>query len=468
MSTASEPKLSEAARHLIIPAGIVTTEWPSVRDTCSTMGISFDLWQDGAGRVMLGKNAEGVYAADAIVLSIPRQVGKTFLIGAITFALCVKRPKTLALWTAHRYVTAEDTFNDMKTLADSPSVAPHVKKITTAAGQQAIWFHNGSKIMFGARERGFGRGFKRVAIIIFDEAQILTENAIDDMVPAANRHPNPLIMYAGTPPKPSDPSEVFTALREDALKSQADSTLFIEMSADQGADMDDREQWAKANPSFPHHTPVRSMLRMRRNMTPDSFAREALGIWGVAATVGAFPVGVWERLKVDEPTMQPPAGLGVACDLDATWLSLGAASAGEVKHVGPRIRSHVNDTATFVKVVKAAQDRYGCPVGVDKRGPASFLIPRLQEEGVEVTALSTDDFVQASADMRTAVADGTVEHAGYKELNKAVAAAGWRRIGERRVFARKTGDIAMLEAVSIALWVANFGDAPYDIEDSLL
>jgi hypothetical protein len=38
---------------------------------------------------MLGKGADGLYAADAVVLSIPRQVGKTYLIGWIVFALCL-------------------------------------------------------------------------------------------------------------------------------------------------------------------------------------------------------------------------------------------------------------------------------------------------------------------------------------------------------------------------------------------
>ena len=75
-----------------------------------------------------------------------------------------------------------------------------------ANGQQEIVFVNGSRIMFGTRENGFGRGFDSVDIEVFDEAQILTERALDDMIPATNAAHNPLIVYMGTPPKPSDPS----------------------------------------------------------------------------------------------------------------------------------------------------------------------------------------------------------------------------------------------------------------------
>ena len=50
--TSSTPTLSEAARHVILPKGIVTTGWPSVRETCLRVGITFDPWQDGAGKAM--------------------------------------------------------------------------------------------------------------------------------------------------------------------------------------------------------------------------------------------------------------------------------------------------------------------------------------------------------------------------------------------------------------------------------
>ncbi|WP_237167982.1 hypothetical protein [Prescottella equi] len=78
---------------MIHPDGIVSTGWPAVRNTCNQVGIEFDEWQDGAGRLILAKNAAGKYAADTIVISVPRQVGKSYLIGAIVLALCINQPK---------------------------------------------------------------------------------------------------------------------------------------------------------------------------------------------------------------------------------------------------------------------------------------------------------------------------------------------------------------------------------------
>ena len=185
--------------------------------------------------------------------------------------------------------------------------------IRKANGEQEILFTNGSVIMFGAREQGFGRGLDEVDIEVFDEAQILGLKALEDMVAATNqsRHPHgALLFFMGTPPRPTDPGEVFKTRRAEALAVQpADvefgevaaggDQLYIECSADRDADPDDHQQWRKANPSFPHRTPLRSMLRLRKNLPSlDSWMREALGVWD-ADMVTPGPIGVdrWQGAR---------------------------------------------------------------------------------------------------------------------------------------------------------------------------
>lgn len=442
---------------------------------CLRVKITFDPWQESAGKAILAKRADGLYAADAVVLSIPRQVGKTFLVGSITLALCIQTPRTTAIWTAHHGKTALDTFADLKALAQRPEVAPFVRSVYDSGGRMEIVFTNGSRICVGAREHGFGRGFKKIGILIFDEAQILTENAIDDIVPTANRHPNPLIFYMGTPPKPSNPSEVFTRLRAEALSGESTDTLYLEFSADADADPADREQWAKANPSYPTHTTARAMLRMKKMLSPDSFLREALGIWDNLNATGVFPVGAWplcfggwsdaKRSEPREPVGEPLA-LGISADLDQAYLSLGAVVGdGDRKHLGLVTRMLVEQRAGFVAEVKRVQDERQVPVGIDPKGPASFLIEELEAAGVELTRLPIEDQYQAHADLVRAVVDRTVTHSHYAELDAAIDAAGWRTVNKRRLFAAKSGDISALEAVANALRADAIG-ANYDVLQS--
>jgi hypothetical protein len=90
-------------------------------------------------------------------------------------------------------------------------------------------------------------------------------------------------------------------------------------------------------------------------------------------------------------------------------------------------------------------DRKGAKTSTDS------LEDDLIEAGVRVTPIGLDDYVNACADIYDAVAAKEIEHGDYPELNDAVRAAGWRKVGpERRVWAATNGEISMLKAVTLA------------------
>jgi hypothetical protein len=472
----STPKLSDVARHVVAPKGVVSTGWPAVVAKCRELGIAFRPWQPDVGRLILAKREDGKYAATigGTGLSIPRQVGKTFLVGAIVFALCLLRPNLTVIWTAHRNRTAEETFGKMQAFADRKRIAPHILKIVLGSGDEAIVFRNGSRILFGSRERGFGRGFDEVDVLIFDEGQILTESALDDMIPATNQSrqaTSALLLFMGTPPKPKDPSEVWLRMRSEALAGEDDDTGWVEFGADPGftptplplpLGAKDWEQVAKANPSYPEDTPREAILRMRKKLGPDSFLREGLGVYD-DDNARPLIMPAWPLCKtLDEPGK--PAAIGVAMDLDRVWLSAGVASAGPVPHLAPlssvlldrTLRTRVADPlfgkAEFVAEVARISKEYSLPVVLDRKGAASDLEDDLKAAGALVVPVGLDDVVTAQSELYDAVETKQVEHGDYDELNAAVAAAGWRKVGpQRRAFAASSGEISMLEAAALAL-----------------
>ena len=174
----TRPSVLPEARRLVLPDGIVATGFPSVEATCAELGIRFDDWQRELNRCILGKTSSGEYAADTVAMSIPRQVGKTFDVGALVFADSIIVPGTTTIWTAHRFKVSRETFNELRGWATSPALAAHIDpdEITTGAGNECIPFRNGSRILFAARERGAVRGFTKVRRLVLDEAQILTED----------------------------------------------------------------------------------------------------------------------------------------------------------------------------------------------------------------------------------------------------------------------------------------------------
>lgn len=467
----STPRLSEQAKHLSVPTGVVSSGWPAVRRTCvDKLGVTFDPWQDAAGRLVLAKREDGTLAVmiDGVGMSLPRQVGKTHLISAIVFALCVNMPGLLVIWTAHHMATSSETFLAIQGFAGRVKVAPHIDKVYTGSGDEEVRFHNGSRILFGARERGFGRGIPGVDVLIFDEAQILSDKAMSNMLATMNTSKFGLQFYIGTPPKPEDMSETFKRMRREALAGTLEDGAWIEFGADADAADDDRKQWRKMNPSYPSRTPSQSLMRLKRKLTHADWRREGMGIWDDDnAGSRAISDEQWIATGVDSP----PDGLrsfGVAFSADGTRLAL----AGAIAH---------GDDEAHVELLDASSDHGGLapladwfcakdPEGVPRWRKAGLIViggsagagvlkqllveRKVSEKRIRI--VTTPQYLQACVMFSDAIEAKTATHLksdGQLVLDEAIAfvdrdkRGGWMSTVPE-------GDETPVEAVSLALWGA--------------
>jgi hypothetical protein len=446
------------ARHVVAPEGIASTEWPSVGQTCSRLGWGFDRWQADAGRLILAKRADGSYAADTTCISIPRQVGKTYLIACIIFALCLLKPGLTVIWTAHRKTTARETFDQFDGMAKRPKVAAHIRQVLHGKGDEAIHFNNGSRILFGARESGFGRGMAGVDILVCDEGQILPESTLEDLGATQNTAPNPLFFVMGTPPRPRDAGEFFTLLRQEALDGESDSTLYIETSADRGTDPMDPDQLRKANPSYPHRTTHRALLRLRKKLkNNDAWNREARGIWDeITKHFSPIPGALWsEQVDVGPNDGSKPTALAVDMSHDrhisvaACWLEAEDTAHAEEVWAGP------DADAAVEWVTKAAGRRI--PVVIDEASPASSLAPILRARKVRVLKTSAGDMAKACGQLVDKVGLGKFTHADQDPVNDAVTGARKRAIGTAGGWGYDRRDESVNIAPLVALTLALFG-----------
>jgi hypothetical protein len=387
----------------------------------------------------------------------------TFFMAASVFALCLLNPGLTVIWTAHRVKTAKETFNSMSGMAAQERVAPHIKSVIRARGDESITFINGSRILFGAREAGFGRGFTNVSILVFDEAQILTESAMEDMVASQNVAANPLTILAGTPPRPRDPGEVFTMVRQDAISGDSKETLYIELSADEGCDLLDRKQWRKANPSFPHRTPERAMLRMKKNLSDDSFRREALGVWdAVAVHQPLVTPQQWREMSDIGPAdNERPLSLGVdmshARDISiaACWVEEESAHIEEVWNG--------TDPAIAIEWIVARAGRR-VPVVIDSASPASSLVPELKARKVRVVVTSANNMAQACGLLEDRLSSQSITHASQRSITDAILSARRRPIRDAGGWALDRSDptsqIYPIVAATLALFGATAESRP--------
>lgn len=458
----SGSKLSDVARHLVMPSGVVTTAWPSVARQLKRIEIPLDPWQEGLCTAALGKRADGMYAAGVggVVISIPRQVGKTYTIGALVFALALANPNMLIVWTAHRTRTHGETFEAMTGMAEMPRVKPLVENVRRVNGEQEIKFTNGSRILFGARERGFGRGFAQVDLLVFDEAQILTERAMEDMVPATNAAPNGLVVMIGTPPRPIDPGEIFRMRRDAALSGEDEDTLYIELSADEKASLDDRGQWRKANPSFPRRVGEAAILRMRKLLGSDeAFKREGLGIWDEKATgKRAFSKGVWESCGADAPDDGVKC-FGVKFSADGAHVALGGAikTAGGLVHIEAIRQTPMSEGTQWLVDFLVDRKDSTAQIVVDGRAGVGYLVQALRDDKVPAKMIlvpTVDQAITAHSMLDRAVTQSEVTHSSQPELEAQVDIAVRREIGKAGGFGWESSiegeSVALLDAVTLA------------------
>ena len=466
-SPSSDRRLSDVARHLVIPDGIETTEWPSVAVELDRMEWPLDHWQQGLCTVATGLRENGKYACGigGMVLSIPRQVGKTYTIGGLVFALCMAKPNTLALWTAHRARTHNETFRDMAGKAESNAVKPFISHVRRSNGEQEVEFANGSRILFGARENGFGRGFKKVDVLVLDEAQILTLKAMEDMVPATNAAPNGLVLMMGTPPRPNDPGEVFMDRRESALSGDDPDVLYVEMSADDTANPNDREQWAKANPSYPDRTSDAAILRMRKLLgSVQSFMREGLGVWDKNSTGRkAFPAGSWDARADKNPPRKGVKSFGVKFSPDGSHMALaGALRAPDGRiHVEGIKQVPMSEGTQWLVDFLVERRNEVAQIVIDGKGGVGYLTNALRKRDVSggvVMVPNMEQVISFHSLFDRAVSQGEVTHSASPDLDAQAKAAVRRKIGNQGGFgweAPLEGDsVALLDAVTLAYGAA--------------
>lgn len=458
-------KLSESARHVVRPTGIVSTGWPAVERTCRTkLGVEFDHWQHGAGRLILSKREDGKLAVmvGGAGMSLPRQVGKTYLLAGMIFGLCVNTPGLLVIWSAHHARTHGETFISMQGFANRVKVRPFIDRVYTGSGDEEIRFRNGSRILFGARERGFGRGIPGVDILVMDEAQILSDKALENMLATMNVSQFGLALYVGTPPKPEDNAEAFMRMRDEALSGESTDLVWIEYGADENADLDDKRQWAKANPSYPHRTPVESIMRMRKKLSADGFRREGLGIYDSTAVTG-ISLAKWASSPILDRSANQPDRAAMVIDVspDRRWSSIGIAGDIGNKVLVLSYRAPGTDWVAD-KVVELTSSSNIDDVAITP-DQAKAIKPALIQAGIDFVTLTRGDMGASCGAMQEAVKFASVVHVGQPELDAAVANARTRYVGEVEVWDRREQngvDISPLVACSAALYRWGLLDTP--------
>lgn len=265
----------------------IATDGDDAAALMSAYGYELDKWQKSSVDCWLGKDESGKYNVTSAGMTLPRQNGKNVCLEAREFFGLVVNGERI-LHTAHQVRTAKKSFRRLAAMFTDkrhPEVTDIVNQIRYTNGEESIELDNGGSIEFSARSRQATRGFDGISLVVYDEAQELTDDQVEAIMAtlSASATGTRQIIYTGTPPYPGCPGDVFRRRRAVCLSDPGKHDAWHEWSV--AADtlneikIDDESLWYMTNPALGIRLDEDFTREEMRSMSPDGFARERLGWW---------------------------------------------------------------------------------------------------------------------------------------------------------------------------------------------
>lgn len=426
-------------------------------ELAAAYGTPLDPWQADALEAGLGVRADGQWAAPTVGVNIARQNGKSVVLVTRALAGALLFGERTIICSAHEQKTSRVLFRNLESYFSSfTDLRRRVLSVGSALGREEIRLKDGTHIFFPARTRSTLRGWS-IDLYLADEAQLLTDSQWESAKPAMAARPNSSVWLFGTAPQFVTDAEVFGRLRQSA-HAGADDLAWVEYGADPGADLDDPEQWAAANPG--RVTPE-AIEAERRELSPGGFARERMNLWPTDRTERIIDLDHWNGLTADgPPDGTAPTALAVDAGPDRTIAIAAAWRLDDDRiHVELVAADYCDDPLQSLQFVLDRAARKRIPVIIDGASPAASMIPALTMGKVKVVVTTARDVGQACGGFLDDVRAGRITHANQTQLTAAVDGARKRPIGDAGLFGWDRRDGAVFVAPLVAATLARYGAA---------
>jgi hypothetical protein len=434
-----------------------------------------DDWQRWILEQSLSEQADNLHSAFEVGIEVGRQNGKGSILEARQLAGLFLLGEQLQVHTAHEFRTTFEHFLRItRLIEDTPSLDRRVARIRRGAGEQAIELKTGERLRFIARSSGGGRGFSGDTVYL-DEAFAVTEQMMGALIPSLSARPNP--QYWLTSSAPMANSRVLHAMRVRAAAGGSPRLLYAAWCNEPGADPDDIEAIARANPAFGIRITAEFVAAERAAMPLSEFLRERLGIPDplhdeTTAREPKLPAEAWAATAVSDRVDVIPGEVSIAfdCAPGGEWSSIAvAAVSGGRPYV--ELVDHQRGTGWLPdRLVEIAQRWRPMNVTCDGVGPAGAVIGSVfhafRSAGLStevIQQITTKDVKQWCGQFYADVVEGRLRRPPDQgPLDAAVADATERRLGDAWAWDRRsaTVPISPLVAATLALGAWNAPAAP--------
>lgn len=427
-------------------------------------------WQRHVADVALEVDpATGLLVHREVVLTVPRQSGKTTLI------LSVSAHRALGFGTRQNIVYTAQTRIDARKkwedehlpILEGSTLGPLMRARKTT-GQEAFVWRNGSTHGLVSATKKSGHG-PTLDLAFLDEAFAHEDDRLEQAFrPAMITRSQPQLWPVSTA---GTRDSVYLRAKVEAGRRRVEAgvpsqSAYFEWSAPNDADPVDPATWWACMPAL-GHTVTEAAIRGELESSLQEHGVDGLRLFRRAFLnqwVDEFAAGwhvitepAW-RVRLD-PDRRPPEG-PVVFAIDAAYPDAESASiAVSGRRDGElvvQVVEHRPGTSWVVERVRQLRERHNPPVIVlDKKGPAGRLVAEFEAAGIELVHPTLDEVAHASGQFYSAVAgdEPTLRHFGQPELDEALGSVQKRPLSDSWTWARKgAADISPLVAVTLAAW----------------
>jgi phage terminase large subunit-like protein len=428
-----------------------------VKPWLESIGQELLPWQEHVLTDMLKVDKDGKWIRKTNLLLIARQNGKTHLARIrILAGLFLFNEMNIVAMSSNRAM-ALDTFRKVCDLVEStPQLRTQLKQIRVANGQESLELLNGARYEIVAATRDGSRG-KTADLLFVDELREVDEPAWTAARPITRARPNSQIFACSNAGDAF--SQVLNDLRARCLSYPPKTMGFWEYSADDFADIHDRDAWYQANPALGYLIDEETIAESIAMSSVEATRTETLCSW-ISALKSPWPYRAFEDLTVQELKLEPGrlTVFGIDIAVSKRYASLVAAQIMDDGKIGVGVMAQFTSEVAIDELKMAVEVhewalKYRPRTILFDKYTAMSVAERLSQSGHQIKDMSGLVFYQACSDLLDSIVNQRITHSGQASLvdsmNNCAAKetdAGWRIV--RR---KSAGDVSA--AIGLAMCV---------------
>lgn len=426
------------------------------------LGTPLMPWQSQVARVVTERSADGRgWRWPTVVLTVPRQSGKTTLMRAVMAQRTLRYPMHQAFYTAQSGKDARARWRDLVDVADMRF--PQLVTIRRGAGAECMEWRNGhGQVRVFAPTRKALHGYTP-PLVMMDEAFAYDEDLgaalMGAVIPAQATLADRQVWIVSTAgDAESTWLRSWVERGREAVGDPMSAVAYFEWSAPDGLDLGDPASFELFHPAVGFTQTTEMLVAARDTMSRSAYERAFGNRWTTAKQTVVSAEALVACTNTGQVPPEDPARVTLGFDVapDRSAASVWAAWSDQA---GAHLRPYFarSGTAWLAPALSEAAAQ-GMRLAADDGGPARSITARLRLEGIEVSTLSARDFASATGDLIEAVQTGRVDHPGDPGLLKALDGAALRCLGEADAWSRRdsVGPVHELIAATVALRAATY------------